>query len=302
MTEIQNTAKEPIRLTGSFSHKYHEIAGGNIDLRANVDVYWVTPATSDVGVTINLSNLIKQEGYSRFITLYVDGSKCPNLRTITYTNKPSGFTLMNEPEKMMGGMVNVIGIEIVGTGNIYTITNNGGNGSSGIDVSNLAKSHEDNFFTGNNTFGGGSIEFQNGLTINNSLYVRTNQDGQIMSMLTCKNNRVNTEAPLTIKQNVSSAYISSTTTEQRIYTDVVELRTPNSTAVSFNPQTVWGFSKANETRVCVLLITGAGAPTIEWTNCKLCCEAPAKTANKATIVTFFITDIAFYLVSAMQEV
>lgn len=99
MTEIQNTAKEPIRLTGSFSHKYHEIAGGNIDLRANVDVYWVTPATSDVGVTINLSNLIKQEGYSRFITLYVDGSKCPNLRTITYTNKPSGFTLMNEPEK-----------------------------------------------------------------------------------------------------------------------------------------------------------------------------------------------------------
>lgn len=125
MTEIQNTANKPIRLTGSFSHKYHEIAGGNIDLRANVDVYWVTPATSDIGVTINLRALTKQEGYSRFITLYVDGSKCPDLRTINYTNKPSGFTLMNEPGKMMGGMVNVIGIEIVGTGNIYTITNNG---------------------------------------------------------------------------------------------------------------------------------------------------------------------------------
>lgn len=125
MTEIQNTAQKPIRLTGSFSHKYHEIAGGNIDLRANVDVYWVTPATSDIGVTINLRALTKQEGYSRFITLYVDGSKCPDLRTITYTNKPSGFTLMNEPGKMTGGMVNVIGIEIVGTGNIYTITNNG---------------------------------------------------------------------------------------------------------------------------------------------------------------------------------
>ncbi len=130
MTEIQNTANTPIKLTGSFSHKYKEIAGGNIDLVSNIDVYWVTPATSDIGVTINLSNLIKQEGYSRFITLYIDGSKCPDLRTITYTNKPSGFTLMNEPGKMMGGMVNVIGIEIVGTGNIYTITNNGSSGSN----------------------------------------------------------------------------------------------------------------------------------------------------------------------------
>lgn len=263
--EIRNSANVPIKLTGSFSHKYKEIAGGNIDLVSNIDVYWITPATSDIGVTINLSALTKQSGYSRFITLYVDGSKCPDLRTITYTNKPSGFTLMNEPEKMMSGMVNVIGIEIVGTGNIYTITNNGGNGSSGINV-------------------------------------RTNQGGQIMPMLTCKGNRVNAEAPLTIKQNVSSAYISSTTTEQRVYTDVVELKTTNNTAVSFNPQTVWGFSRLKETRVCVLLITGAGAPTIEWTNCKLCCEAPTKIADKATIVTFFITDTTFYLVSAMQEV
>lgn len=130
MTEIKNTTNTPIKLTGSFSHKYHEIAGGNIDLVSNIDVYWVTPTTSDIGVTINLSALTRQSGYSRFITLYVDGSKCPDLRTITYTNKPSGFTLMNEPEKMMGGMVNVIGIEIVGSGNIYTITNNGGNGSN----------------------------------------------------------------------------------------------------------------------------------------------------------------------------
>ncbi len=168
--------------------------------------------------------------------------------------------------------------------------------------SKFVSSDEDNFFTGTNTFGSGSVEFQNGLTVNNLLNVRTNQGGQIMPMLTCKGNRVNAEAPLTIKQNVSSAYISKSTVNSFCYTDVVELKTTNNTAVSFNPQTVWGFSKANETRVCVLLITGAGAPTIEWANCKLCCEAPAKTANKATIVTFFITDTAFYLVSAMQEV
>lgn len=123
--EIRNTSNVPIKLTGSFSHKYTEIAGKDISLASNIDVYWVTPATSDIGVTINLSALTKQSGYSRFVTIYVDGSKCPNLRTITYTNVPSGFTLKNEPEKMMGGMVNVIGIEIVGTGNIYTITNNG---------------------------------------------------------------------------------------------------------------------------------------------------------------------------------
>ena len=168
--------------------------------------------------------------------------------------------------------------------------------------SKFVSSDGDNFFTGTNTFGGGSVEFQSGLTVTNLLNVRTNQGGQNMPMLTCKNNRVNAEAPLTIKQNVSSAYMSQSTVNSFCYTDVVELKTTNNTAVSFNPQTVWGFSKPNETRVCVLLITGAGAPTIEWTNCKLCCEAPAKTANKATIVTFFITDTAFYLVSAMQEV
>lgn len=129
--EIKNSANNPIKLTGSFSHKYNEVAGGKILLASNIDVYWVTPATSDVGVTINLSNLVKQEGYSRLITLYVDGSKCPNLRTITYTNKPTGFTLVNEPERLTGGMVNVIGIEVVNGRNIYTITNNGS--TSGVN-------------------------------------------------------------------------------------------------------------------------------------------------------------------------
>lgn len=141
MTEIQNTANKPIKLTGSFSHKYKEIAGGNIDLVSNIDVYWVTPATSDIGVTINLNALTTQSSYSRFITLYVDGSKCPNLRTITYTNKPSDVTLINEPGKMMGGMVNVIGIEIVGTGNIYTITNNGS--STTVNIESITNSEID---------------------------------------------------------------------------------------------------------------------------------------------------------------
>lgn len=150
MTEIQNTANKPIKLTGSFSHKYKEIAGGNIDLVSNIDVYWVTPATSDIGVTINLNALTTQSSYSRFITLYVDGSKCPNLRTITYTNKPSDVTLINEPGKMMGGMVNVIGIEIVGTGNIYTITNNGSSGSQ--DLTSYAKLNSYNIFTEKNSF------------------------------------------------------------------------------------------------------------------------------------------------------
>lgn len=104
-----------------------------------------------------------------------------------------------------------------------------------------------------------------------------------------------------LQKSVHTEYVS-TSTVSKVFTDVVELKSPNNTAISFNPQNVWDVSKVNKVRVCVLLITGAGAPTIEWVNCKLCCEAPAKTANKATIVTFFITDTAFYLVSAMQEV
>lgn len=104
-----------------------------------------------------------------------------------------------------------------------------------------------------------------------------------------------------LQKSVHTEYVS-TSTVSKVFTDVVELKSPNNTAISFNPQNVWDVSKVNKVRVCVLLITGAGAPTIGWVNCKLCCEAPAKTANKATIVTFFITDTAFYLVSAMQEV
>lgn len=106
---------------------------------------------------------------------------------------------------------------------------------------------------------------------------------------------------LILQKSVHTEYVS-TSTVSKVLTDVVELKSPNNTAISFNPQNVWDVSKVNKVRVCVLLITGAGAPTIEWVNCKLCCEAPAKTANKAAIVTFFITDTAFYLVSAMQEV
>ncbi len=198
------------------------------------------------------------------------------------------------------------GIKAAGIGNpVVSITQNNGNltvtkgdGSNtsialpAPDVSNLAKLHENNIFTGTNVF-------------YNCLGIKDVNKGEIPIFEAKQDGiglyrRTTAEGLVTLKE-VSSKY-TSTTTARRVYTDVVELKTPDNTAAFFDPQTVWNFSSANETKVCVLLITGAGAPTIEWVNCKLCCEAPAKTADKATIVTFFITDTAFYLVSAMQEV
>ena len=286
MTEIQNTAQKPIRLTGSFSHKYHEIAGGNIDLRANVDVYWVTPATSDVGVTINLSNLIKQEGYSRFITLYVDGSKCPNLRTITYTNKPSGFTLMNEPEKMMGGMVNVIGIEIVGTGNIYTITNNGGSsGGNGLDESLFVKKQN----TENLTIERLSTYKPQIQLTEDTVYVKINDETQF-----------ETEGNFVRIGDIFSEVVNNEIRfDGSVLYRVLELPVLDPTRKAdilidrdardvIDPGVLFGYvNSASVCKICVLLIMDRLDRTITWQGCTLCIDAPIKKSDKGLMVVFF---------------
>lgn len=288
MTEIQNTANTPIKLTGSFSHKYHEIAGGNIDLVSNIDVYWVTPTTSDTGVTINLGHLTKQEGYSRFITLYVDGSNCPDLRTITYTNKPSGFTLMNEPEKMTGGMVNVIGIEIVGTGNIYTITNNGSSGSNVV----IATKEEA-------TEGTDNTKMMTPLRVKEAIVNQTRDLPKLAgnNQFIGKNQFIGE-----INQGVVKKVEGDIPNLSNIGADVLALTLTSGNAITLDIAKIFGGVSGGVARVCIITLSGSLSATITWKNCKLCCDAPAKTANKTTIVTFYVNSDGAYLVSACTEV
>lgn len=58
-----------------------------------------------------------------------------------------------------------------------------------------------------------------------------------------------------------------------------------SPSLLFIPATV-----PNSARCCVLIIVGAGAPTLHWENCYLLCDAPTKEANKTLIVTVLITN------------
>lgn len=288
MTEIQNTANTPIKLTGSFSHKYHEIAGGNIDLVSNIDVYWVTPTTSDTGVTINLSHLTKQGGYSRFITLYVDGSNCPDLRTITYTNKPSGFTLMNEPERMTGGMVNVIGIEIVGTGNIYTITNNGSSGS------NVVIATEEEALAGTD-----NTKMMTPLRVKEAIVNQTRDLPKLVgnNQFIGKNQFIGE-----INQGVVKKVEGDIPSLSNIGADVLALTLTSGSAVTLDITKIFGGVSGGVARVCIITLSGSLSATITWKNCKLCCDAPAKTSNKTTIVTFYVNSDGAYLVSACTEV
>lgn len=84
--------------------------------------------------------------------------------------------------------------------------------------------------------------------------------------------------------------------------DVLALTLTSGSAVTLDISKIFGGASKLVARVCVLSLSGSTSATITWKNCKLCCDAPAKTANKTTIVTFYVNSDGAYLVSACTEV
>lgn len=88
----------------------------------------------------------------------------------------------------------------------------------------------------------------------------------------------------------------------KIEADVAKIIASYNAAITINPITVFGLAQSLTAKCCLVIIEGVGAPVINWQGCKMCIEAPTKTANKTTIVTFLIDDYNAYLVSANYEV
>lgn len=88
----------------------------------------------------------------------------------------------------------------------------------------------------------------------------------------------------------------------KIEADVAKIIASYNAAITINPITVFGLAQSLTAKCCLVIIEGVGAPVMNWQGCKMCIEAPTKTANKTTIVTFLIDDYNAYLVSANYEV
>lgn len=84
--------------------------------------------------------------------------------------------------------------------------------------------------------------------------------------------------------------------------DVLTLTLTSGSAVTLDISKIFGSAATMVARVCIITLSGSLSATITWKNCKLCCDAPAKTANKTTIVTFYVNSDGAYLVSACTEV
>lgn len=84
--------------------------------------------------------------------------------------------------------------------------------------------------------------------------------------------------------------------------DVLALTLTSGSAVTLDISKIFGSAATMVARVCIITLSGSLSATITWKNCKLCCDAPAKTANKTTIVTFYVNSDGAYLVSACTEV
>ena len=88
----------------------------------------------------------------------------------------------------------------------------------------------------------------------------------------------------------------------KIEADVAKIIASDNAAITINPITVFGLAQSLTAKCCLVIIEGVGAPVINWQGCKMCIDAPTKTANKTTIVTFLIDDHNAYLVSVNTEV
>lgn len=84
--------------------------------------------------------------------------------------------------------------------------------------------------------------------------------------------------------------------------DVLALTLTSGNAITLDIAKIFGGVSGGVARVCIITLSGSLSATITWTHCKLCCEAPAKTSNKTTIVTFYVNSDGAYLVSACTEV
>lgn len=84
--------------------------------------------------------------------------------------------------------------------------------------------------------------------------------------------------------------------------DVLALTLTSGSAVTLDISKIFGGAATMVARVCIITLSGSLSATITWKNCKLCCDAPAKTANKTTIVTFYVNSDGAYLVSSCTEV
>ena len=84
--------------------------------------------------------------------------------------------------------------------------------------------------------------------------------------------------------------------------DVLALTLTSGNAITLDIAKIFGGVSGGVARVCIITLSGSLSATITWKNCKLCCDAPAKTANKTTIVTFYVNSDGAYLVSACTEV
>ena len=84
--------------------------------------------------------------------------------------------------------------------------------------------------------------------------------------------------------------------------DVLALTLTSGNAITLDIAKIFGGVSGGVARVCIITLSGSLSATITWTHCKLCCDAPAKTSNKTTIVTFYVNSDGAYLVSACTEV
>lgn len=84
--------------------------------------------------------------------------------------------------------------------------------------------------------------------------------------------------------------------------DVLALTLTSGNAITLDIAKIFGGVSGGVARVCIITLSGELSAIITWTNCKMCIDAPTKTANKTTIVTFLIDDHNAYLVSVNTEV
>ena len=206
-------------------------------------------------------------------------------------------------------------VEITQSNGNLTVTKSDGSSNS-ISLPSIDTSEYANLLTGN-TFNGTNI-FDGAIINNGALFIRDINQQNIPIFTVTKNKDGinlyrNTEihAPLNLEKIVTQSYSSIRLTGgmERASTCIAELTISNTgtvPSVIINPSDIWETlserpEHQNKARVYVLLISGSGSPIIEWIGCTLLCEAPAKIANKATVVTFLELAGRIYMVSAMEE-
>ena len=88
----------------------------------------------------------------------------------------------------------------------------------------------------------------------------------------------------------------------KVEADVAKIMASNNETITVNPINIFGLAQSLTAKCCLVIIEGVGAPVINWQGCKMCIDAPIKSVNKTTIVTFLIDDHNAYLVSVNAEV